>query len=303
MERVGVIGATSLVGKFLLPLVEQGNVAVVAFSRRLRADDQELTGHKLIWKTLPECNLAGSRSPESAPEEIQDWICLAPIWVLRDYFSFLEACGVRRIVALSSTSLFTKSASDDAAEREVASRLAINEKLLIQWAREKKIAYTILRPTLIYGLRRDGNVSSIIRFVERFHFFPFFGPAQGLRQPIHAGDVARACWAALQSEKAVNRCYNISGGETLTYKAMVERIFLALGKKPRTLTCPFWVFRLALSLLRNLPPFRGLSANMVERMNKDLTFEHSAAADDFGFKPCPFRLGKEDIAKGSSVGK
>jgi len=122
-----------------------------------------------------------------------------------------------------------------------------------------------------------------------------FGRAQGLRQPIHAQDVAIVCVAALESAVAVNCAYNISGGETLPYREMVARIFATMRRPPRLLSVSLSVFRVAVALLRLLPRYRQWSPAMAERMNSDLVFDHAEATRDFGFKPRPFVLNAEDI--------
>ncbi len=198
-------------------------------------------------------------------------------------------------MALSSTSRFTKVGSGDTAETVVAARLIEAEDRVVAWAKSRGIEYVILRPTLIYGLGRDKNISEIARFIRRFGFFPVLGRAHGLRLPIHVEDVAAACISALQAPDAANRAYNISGGETLTYREMVARVFVALGRRPRLLTVPLWAFRLAVSVLRCLPRYRQWSAAMAERMNQDLVFDHAEAVRDLGFKPRGFALAAEDF--------
>ena len=95
------------------------------------------------------------------------------------------------------------------------------------------VDWVILRPTLIYGLGQDKNISEIVRLIRRFGFFPLVGQAKGLRQPVHAEDVATACLSALEKTDVVNRAYNLSGGETLSYREMINRVFTALGRRPR----------------------------------------------------------------------
>jgi nucleoside-diphosphate-sugar epimerase len=215
--------------------------------------------------------------------------------VLPDYFALIEAAGARRVVVLSSTSRFTKVGSGDMAEQATAAQLIDGEARLQAWAQSRGIEWVILRPTLIYGLGRDKNINEIACFIRRFGFFAVLGEAKGQRQPIHAEDVAGACLAALQGSGVRNRSYNISGGETLTYREMVARIFTALGRRPRALTVPLWAFRLAVSILRFLPRYRQWSAVMAERMNRDLVFDHTEAVRDLGFKPRAFKLTAEDL--------
>jgi nucleoside-diphosphate-sugar epimerase len=279
--RVGVLGASSLVGGCLLPMLRDAGWRVVAFSRRAAE-----SGLGVEWRQLPFTEVAA---------EISHWICVAPIWVLPDYFNLIETSGARRIVVLSSTSRFTKVGSGDTAEQATAAKLIDGEARVRAWAESRGIEWVILRPTLIYGLGRDKNISEIACFIRRFGFFPVLGEAKGLRQPIHAEDVAGACLAALQGSDVRSRSYNISGGETLTYREMVARIFTALGRRPRVLTVPLWAFRLAVTMLRRLPRYRQWSAAMAERMNRDLVFDHTDAARDLGFKPRGFALAAEDL--------
>lgn len=287
-NHVAVLGATSFVGTCLLPLLTDAGWQVTAYSRHAveQASDSE------AWRQLP---LAGAHSPQMGGGVTPYWICVAPIWVLPDYFGLLEAQGARRVVVLSSTSRFTKGDSTDPEERALALRLADTEARVQEWAESRGVEWVVLRPTLIYGLGQDKNITEIARFIHRFGFFPLFGKANGLRQPIHAVDVAGACLAALQIPCATNRAYNISGGETLSYRNMAARVFSALGRHPRMLTVPLCAFRLAVSVLRRLPRYRKWSAAMAERMNRDMVFDHTEAARDLRFKPRAFVLTAEDL--------
>jgi nucleoside-diphosphate-sugar epimerase len=235
--------------------------------------------------------------PDYPTTDISMWISVAPLWVLPDYFDVLAAQGVQRIVALSSTSRVTKDDSSNQKEQAVSHRLADAELRVQAWAQNRGVEWVILSPTMIYGLGQDKNISEIARFIRRFGFFPLFGKAQGLRQPVHVQDVASACMAALQAPNAANHAYNLSGGEALPYRNLVIRIFSALGRSPRLLSVPLPIFRVALALLRCLPRYRHWSVAMAERMNRDLVFDHSAATRDLAFKPRPFELSAEDLPR------
>lgn len=287
-QRVGLLGATSLVGECLLSLLMSEGAKVTAFSRQRRENQPGVE-----WRLL------GSNPafvPRAAKSDIPFWICVAPIWALPEHFGLLESCGVRRIVAVSSTSLFVKGDSPDPIEQEIARHLCAGEATLRVWAEARGVEWVLLRPPLIYGRGRDKNIAEIVRFIRRFGFFPLFGRARGLRQPVHAEDVAGACLAALRTSRAANRAFNISGNETLAYREMVSRVFAALDRRPRLLTVPLSVFRIAVACLRLLPRYRHWSVAMVERMNRDLVYDHTDAARDLDFKPRAFLLTDEDVA-------
>lgn len=282
---VGLIGATSLVGRRLIAKLTATCEKTIAFSRNTGLSDTK----SVVWRQL-------YIAPDTVTEIIEDWICVAPLWVLPACFPLLEAHGTKRIVALSSTSRFTKHGSSDAGEQEVARRLAQAEVEVQGWAEKHGVKWIILRPTLIYGGGRDKNITEIARFIRRFGFFPVFGKAQGLRQPIHADDVVAACLAALRNPRSDCRAYNISGGETITYREMVRRVFAAMGRSPRLLTVPMWAFRLSVMALQMAPRYRHWNVAMAERMNHDLVFDHGDVMTDLSFNPRPFHLIPEDLS-------
>lgn len=286
-SKIGVLGASSFVGECVIQRLRKDGRHIVAFSRS-RHDGK--TESEVTWLQLSPSVVA---SPEVPP--IQDWLCVAPIWVLPQYFSLIERSGARRVVALSSTSLLAKKDSPDKGEQALVQGLHAGEQALRTWAETQGIEWVILRPTLIYGHGRDKNVTEILRFVRRWGFFPLLGRADGLRQPVYAEDVATACVSALTVPAAGNRAYNLSGGETLSYREMVCRVFAAIGKNPQVVTIPRWLFRLAVVALRLLPRYRNWTTEMAERMNHDLVFDHGDAARDLGFSPRPFQLSQGDV--------
>lgn len=301
---VGVIGASSIVGSQLLHSLTQSGWQVVAFSRQPKKN----VNKDIEWRrTIPphslnpldfDSALCSTSSPEAISEvneAIPTWICTAPIWVLPDYFDFLMLHGAKRVVALSSTSLLTKEDSPDPGEQSAVRRLIDGEARLQNWAEEKGVGWIIVRTTMIYGLGKDKNISEIARLIRRWGFFPLLGNGRGMRQPVHAKDVSEACQAAITSPVIKSRAYNLSGGEVLSYKEMVKRIFIALNKNPHFVHIPRWVFRLALFGLHLLPRFRHWSIVMVDRMNTDMLFDHSEAKNSFGISPRPFSLGVKDL--------
>lgn len=141
----------------------------------------------------------------------------------------------------------------------------------------------------------DKNIVEIAGMIRRFGMFPILGGGTGRRQPIHAEDLGAACVDALDSPAAHNRAYNVSGGEVVTYRQMVQRVFRAMGRPALMPNVPLSAFRLALSFLRRNRRFAHWTPEMAERMNRDMVFDHSEAAKDFAFRPRQFTLSKIDV--------
>src|SRR5690606_2233927 len=164
--------------------------------------------------------------------------------------------------------------SSDTHEAKIVKDLIAGEESLQAWAEQKAVQWVVLRPTLIYGRSNDRNLSEIVRIIRKFRFFPLLGPGKGLRQPIYVDDVAHACMRAALSPHAVNKAYNISGAEILTYRDMVSRVFKAMALAPRLVQINSGLFRFAIAALRLLPRYRHWSFDMVDRMSKDMIFPH-----------------------------
>ena len=276
---VGVIGADSLVGRPLVTLLAQTAHGVLACSRQAAVVAGPVRGGVHPHRT-------GAPLPAGS-EAVPGWITLCPLWAVPDQFAWLERLGAEHVVALSSMSAVTKAASPDAAERALAARLTAAEARLTTWAADRGIRLTLLVPTMIYDGRTDANVAAIAAWVRRFGWFPLCGPALGLRQPVHAGDVAAACVAAVDQRPPRVR-YTLSGGEALPFRELVVRTCRAHGLVPRTLRLPPWAWRVAASLARGLGFAGGATGGMARRMNEDLSCDHAAAEKDLGFHPRPF---------------
>ncbi|MET0438130.1 MAG: NAD-dependent epimerase/dehydratase family protein [Devosia sp.] len=188
----------------------------------------------------------------------------------------------RRVVVISSTSVFTKTDSTDDEERRSILELIYAEKQISNLCSKAAVEWTILRPTLIYREGRDRNITQIARIIRRLRWMPLYGGAKGLRQPVHAEDLARGAIAAARSPSAANRAYCTTGLETLSYREMVGRVFDALAIPRRLVSLPPVLWKTAFSLARPLYP--GVTSVMGERMIKDLAFDSSAAISDFGWQ-------------------
>lgn len=263
-----VLGATSLVGRFALPRLRESGVAYTAVSRQAGADGVQ----------------ADLKTPEglAALPGAQTVLSLSPIWLLPDALGALKANGMTRLVAFSSTSVLTKTTSTSAYEQGVVADLERGEAAV----RDSGVDWTILRPTMIYAEGLDGNVSRLASLARRFGVLPISGRGEGLRQPVHADDLAVAALAALSASASIGQTYALAGGETLTYRQMCARIFTAVGRHPHILSLPPALWRVGLTLASPLLP--GATAQMGQRMDKDLVFDDSAARQDLGWSPRRF---------------
>jgi nucleoside-diphosphate-sugar epimerase len=116
---------------------------------------------------------------------------------------------------------------------------------------------------------------------------PLAGSGSGLRQPVHAEDLAIGALAAAGSPTAANKIYDIPGPDTITYREMVGRIFDGMHKRRRIVAVPQALWRVAFGVAR--PFISNANVAMGNRMAKDMIFDSTPAMEDFGWTPRGFR--------------
>jgi nucleoside-diphosphate-sugar epimerase len=275
MKRWLVFGLSGQVGAALRAALVAGEAELVAVSRQPPDDAPGLR-----W-------IRGQLGPELAVGDGFDAvISLGPL----DRFScWFERSGLApaRVVALGSTSVHSKSASPDPAERELAARLAQAEARLAAACADRRSACALLRPTLIYG-GGERSLSRIAGLARRWRWLPLPSDATGRRQPVHAGDLAAAVLACLRSPAAIVGSYDLPGGETLAYDEMLRRVLAVAAPRARILRLPAPLFRAGVRLLRPLG-LGGAGEGLLSRFNRDLVFDAGPARRDLGYAPRPFQ--------------
>ena len=273
-----IVGATGLVGRHLAQRLAGEGFEGLCLSRRTQPAPYEAPPG-FYWAGVP--GKESLRIPSSAV-----LFSLVPISALPALVARVD--GGDRLIALSTSSVLFKAESSDPQERDMAQKLRRAEKRIQRFCSDRRIAWTIFRPTLIYDPGRDANISAIADFVRRFGIFPIVGPGTGSRQPIHAGDVAQTMAAATDAPAARDALFGLPGGETLAYREMVRRIFESLGKRPVLLRLPLGPARMAFFAWRILTGAR-YSAASLERMNVALTLDPAPIREALGIACRPFR--------------
>jgi nucleoside-diphosphate-sugar epimerase len=273
LSSILVFGASGTVGDFLLPTLVARGERVLAVSRSTHANDDAgiewLCGDLCaVMPPLPQADIVFS---------------LGPLDAFVAWFARAALAGAKRVVALSSMSAESKRDSIDPAERALSARLRDAEALLTQTARERGIACTIFRPTLIYGTGRDRSLAPIARFARRWRVLPVPRGADGLRQPVHAADLAAACAAAIANESTFAKVYELGGGERLRFDEMIARIAAGPPRIALVLPVPHALVRAGMRFARG-----HAGAGALARMTEPLIADNTAAAADFGYAPRAF---------------
>jgi len=269
-----VFGASGPVGQFLLKRLGGQGVSVMAVSRQR----PESTHPHVIWL---------QHDLNDSPVKVQASV-LVSLGPLRHALEQVEQSQrLGRVVALSSASTRFKAASPDAAERHLMAELIEIERQLAEWCARREIPLTLLKPTLIYGTADNQNVQRVAALGTRMRYLPYSG--RGLRQPVHADDLARFAIECLKRGQASAGSWWLGGGETLAYPDMLRRITAGTGQTPRLIRVPTIALKSLLRVMHWTGRMRDIRPVMIDRQKIDLVVDDQPAREQLGWNPRPFR--------------
>jgi nucleoside-diphosphate-sugar epimerase len=221
--------------------------------------------------------------PDAVPkvDDVSAIVSFGPLNWFATWLSTATLPHAPRVVAVSSMSAESKRASNVSVERDLSQLIRDSEAELAEACARHGSAWTVLRPTLIYGAGMDKSLTPIAQRAMRLKVFPL-PAAGGMRQPVHAQDLAHAALAALDNPSAADRILAIGGGERLTVKAMFARVRRSLPVDTVPLPVPAWLLRLARHSVGSL---RG----PLSRLEADLVADNTEVTRLLGVQPRPFR--------------
>ncbi len=177
---------------------------------------------------------------QGTPEEIERTMVTGT----RNLVSAAKDAGVRRFVLMSA--LGTSEETKDSVPYYRA-----------KWEMEQEvknsgIPYTIFRPSFIFG-KGGGALPTFVRVARLAPVTPIVGPGTQRSQPIWVEDVASYFAAAVDSDAAVNRTFELGGPDTVDWNELYARIKRVLGKRRPSVHLPFGLMRVNAAVLEKLP--------------------------------------------------
>ncbi|MDX9851005.1 MAG: NAD-dependent epimerase/dehydratase family protein [Anaerolineaceae bacterium] len=279
--KVFVTGATGFTGSRTVPLLLEKGWEVHCLYRE-NSDRKVLPQSEIHW------HLGNLEDAEKLTECMQGCDTLVNIASLGfghagNIVKSAESAGIKRALFISTTAIFTKLNSSSKNTRLAAEAVIQNSNL----------AFTILRPTMIYGSQRDRNMVRLIRLLQRFPLIPIFGKGNFLQQPVFVDDVAQAIVQSLEHPETIGKSYNIAGKEPLTYNEVIDTIAAILDRKVYKLSLPDKIVVKFLQILEKMKIPFPIKAEQVKRLNENKDFSYAEASNDFQYRPRSFAEGIE----------
>lgn len=282
-EMIFVTGATGLTGKYLLQLFDRDaeleNKNIVLFVRKT----SDLSGlmDKGYFIEYGDITDKASLQNAMAGKEIDTLIHIVQLRYAPTIVDLANQFNVKRLIIIGTTGMFSK--------YQTYSEEYIKAESYIK--KHSKVPYVILRPTMIYGDSKDRNMNKLLRFMNKYRFFPIFGSGKGMMQPIYYKDLATAIYDVYKHRDLSNVAFNLAGKEPLTYKQLLQKAGKALGKKVYVVRIPYFIAFSLIGFYNLLSPKPKIKLEQIRRLNEDKVFDYSEAKRAFNFDPIDFDTG------------
>jgi len=156
--------------------------------------------------------------------------------------------------------------------------------------RASGIAFTILRPSLIYG-PGDQFTIRLAEMIRMSPVLPVIGTGRSRIQPLSVDDVAACIRKIVTSDSFLNEIYEIGGPEQLTYEEVTAMIADAMGIKRPTLHMPLFFVKTAARVLEAVLPRSPVTTDQLIMLQEDNVCSMRDIRDAFGIEPLKFSEG------------
>lgn len=277
--RIFVTGATGFTGSMTVPLLLSAGYQVTCL-HRASSDRSVLPQPEINWVLGDVADRYGLTEAMKSSDTLVNIASLG-FGHADAIVAAAEDAGINRAIFISTTAIFTQLSASSKAVRLEAEETIKNSSL----------AYTILRPTMIYGSSRDRNIWRLIRWLKTIPVIPVMGNGNYLMQPVYVGDVAQAIILSLNSERTITKCYNIAGGHPLTYNQLIDTVGEKLNRRVLKIHLPAKLSVRFLKLIELLGLKLPIKSEQIERLNENKDFAIEKAREDFNFQPRSFSEG------------
>lgn len=155
---------------------------------------------------------------------------------------------------------------------------------------QKDFSTVVVRPGNVYGPGDTTTFYPMFRYIQK-GFMGYLSGGKSLTCPIYIDDLVSGIILALEAERAAGQIYNLTSGEKVTWRELVDFLYKELSVAKKPLSSPVW-FSLVLAHLQGFfyrllrsphPP--PLTPYRIKQAAHNYSFSIAKACRELGFRP------------------
>jgi nucleoside-diphosphate-sugar epimerase len=289
MEKVLITGATGFLGKEIVGFFKSENFEVKTLSRSL--SDYNISLEKSIPLFDLEFDLvihaAGKAHIVPKNKEERDEFYAVNVKGTENLLNALESSNLKKFVFISSVSTYglkqgvlINESTPLLAKDPYGKSKILAEKMIQEWCEKRNVKCTVLRLPLLVGKNPPGNLGSMIRSINKGHFFTIGGGIAS-KSMLLTSDVARV----IPMVSEFGGVYNITDGYNPTFRELSNAFELSYNKKVFDL--PLFPFKV-LAFMGDRLSFIPFNSNMLNKIILNFSFDDSKLKNTVNsWKPTP----------------
>ena len=156
------------------------------------------------------------------------------------------------------------------------------------------LAYTIVRPTLVYEAGGGQELMMFLDYLRRFPVVPFIGAGTAIKRPVWSEDVVTGLLELAGNPITHGKTYNFSGPEPISMLELAELLLEYHGPRRPIVPVPLVFCYAAAFTLRAFMKRPPLTLNAIAGVINDADLDPSLAMADLGYRPIGVRQGFEN---------
>ena len=202
--------------------------------------------------------------------------------------------GVKRFVHVSSIAIYgftdlpdliTEDTPPSASEFTYTVTKRAAEGVLKLVAAQTGMAYSIIRPGMIYGPRSQPWTRQMFKLAS-LPILPFFGDGRGHVAAIHVEDVVSMCILAADHAAAANQAFNCAADPGVSWRDYLTG-YMKMAGRTRWLGLPVGVVRGVLALMKPFAPAGSMLKDMPAALNhhlRPIVYSTAKAREKLGWR-------------------
>lgn len=151
-----------------------------------------------------------------------------------------------------------------------------------------------LRPSVVYDKTGGGIIATVMQMTN-LPVVPMIGSGNVHFSPIHADDLALVIEAALRTDAAIGKTYDVGGPDSVTLKELTQNIMARRGMKKPMITLPLFAAMIIAKCTRFLPK-PPITVSNVLGAGEDMTMDIAPMLRDFAVVPRSLQSGLSEMS-------